>query len=566
MNEKYSRFNEIQILEAVERVAASGALGTGERLEKMLRYLVGEELAGRGDRIKGFSIATDVLGRDKTFDPQIDSIARAEMARLRKALELHYATDGKQEPFKIIVPKGSYRPEFTQVQMMEMNNPERSKLSYRDAVFVRRLVVVAATVAIAAGIIWLKPSSQENSVAAAIRPELNVLPVIVDSSTALAAGYAEGLQAELAARLSEQPWLTVLLPSKSSAIGDLVQASARTGSSYELDVRAQIVDGTYHLRAFLKSSGTGAIKWQRSYAGNYISQNAAKLVSELADEIAKDFGTPDGLIGREKVIRAAEKSFDSQVGEQAEKQFLCLVNARGYWRSYEPDIRKEAESCLSRLVADDPSFTDGRAALSILKTEDARRSTGSERIRHLDGARALLNVTSNEAQLPLTAKLALAACEGTRDNIIMIAGQLLARFPYDPASLADGGNKLGLAADDWIQSTALETKALAPAYSPDPWYPLSAVVRLMLDNKPKEALAVMSKVPQQKFITGHVTLLAIGGMLGDKQIIQSERHRLQELGIKNYEEALALVEGECWSDKVKQLYRNSIRLAATYRD
>lgn len=106
----YSREDEIRVLEALDQIVASGVLGGGERMPAMLRYRVREELAGRGDRIKSFSIATDVLGRDHSFDPQSDSIARAEMTRLRKAVEHYNATVGPGQLVRFTIPKGSYRP------------------------------------------------------------------------------------------------------------------------------------------------------------------------------------------------------------------------------------------------------------------------------------------------------------------------------------------------------------------------------------------------------------------------------------------------------------------------
>lgn len=78
----------------ITRLERSGALGTGGRLAALLRYLVAEELAGRGDRLKAYAIATEILGRGPDFDPQQDSIVRVEIARLRKALDLYFATQG----------------------------------------------------------------------------------------------------------------------------------------------------------------------------------------------------------------------------------------------------------------------------------------------------------------------------------------------------------------------------------------------------------------------------------------------------------------------------------------
>jgi adenylate cyclase len=55
-------------------------------------------LAGRGERIRGYSIATSVIGRDENFDPQIDPIRRIETGRLRRALEHYYLTEGRSDP------------------------------------------------------------------------------------------------------------------------------------------------------------------------------------------------------------------------------------------------------------------------------------------------------------------------------------------------------------------------------------------------------------------------------------------------------------------------------------
>ena len=108
---RLSRSDDIAVLEALDAIIASGALGGGERLPALLRYLllrylVTEELAGRGERIKAFAIATEVLGRGADFDPQLDSIARTEMARLRKVLDHVTASNSDAGQVRITIPKG----------------------------------------------------------------------------------------------------------------------------------------------------------------------------------------------------------------------------------------------------------------------------------------------------------------------------------------------------------------------------------------------------------------------------------------------------------------------------
>ena len=82
------------------------------RSRRFLSYIVDEALAGRADRIKAFTIATDVFGRSSDFDAHADPIVRLEAGRLRRALEQHYDGAGHDNPIVISVPKGAYVPVF----------------------------------------------------------------------------------------------------------------------------------------------------------------------------------------------------------------------------------------------------------------------------------------------------------------------------------------------------------------------------------------------------------------------------------------------------------------------
>lgn len=94
-------------------LAGSEAFRESPRLVQLLEHLVEETLAGRGHQLKAYSIALDVFGRDETFDPATDSIVRVQAARLRLALERHYALPGVGLGLTISLPKGSYTPQFT---------------------------------------------------------------------------------------------------------------------------------------------------------------------------------------------------------------------------------------------------------------------------------------------------------------------------------------------------------------------------------------------------------------------------------------------------------------------
>ena len=71
-----SSISHAEIRDCVQSILTSTDFDTSERNRRFLSYVVEETLAGRPDRIKAYSIATSVFGRDERFDPQVDSIVR----------------------------------------------------------------------------------------------------------------------------------------------------------------------------------------------------------------------------------------------------------------------------------------------------------------------------------------------------------------------------------------------------------------------------------------------------------------------------------------------------------
>ncbi|WP_287747794.1 hypothetical protein [Methylobacterium sp.] len=82
------------------------------KLASFLRFVVDEELAGQGNALKAYTIATQALGRGADFDPALDPSVRVEAGRLRRALEECYAQAGAELGVRIRIPVGAYRPHF----------------------------------------------------------------------------------------------------------------------------------------------------------------------------------------------------------------------------------------------------------------------------------------------------------------------------------------------------------------------------------------------------------------------------------------------------------------------
>src|SRR5262245_2096416 len=101
-----------QVRAALGRVVASSVFTASPRMQAFLRYVVEETLEGRGDEIKGYTLALEVFGRGNSFDPANDSVVRVEAARLRRTLAAYYGDEGVGDTIVIDVPKGGYVPAF----------------------------------------------------------------------------------------------------------------------------------------------------------------------------------------------------------------------------------------------------------------------------------------------------------------------------------------------------------------------------------------------------------------------------------------------------------------------
>lgn len=94
--------------EYVRKVLLSSTFHSSESLQKLLTYLAEHSFSDPPHPVKEYQIATEVLGRGPQFDPRVDSSVRVNVARLRSKLLEYYSIEGKDDPLRIEIPKGSY--------------------------------------------------------------------------------------------------------------------------------------------------------------------------------------------------------------------------------------------------------------------------------------------------------------------------------------------------------------------------------------------------------------------------------------------------------------------------
>ncbi len=94
----------------LRRVVGSPDFPASARNRAFLEYIVGREVAGEGESISAYAVATAVFGRSELFNSLLDPIVRIEAGKLRRDLETYYLRSGAGSPWRLTVPRGAYRP------------------------------------------------------------------------------------------------------------------------------------------------------------------------------------------------------------------------------------------------------------------------------------------------------------------------------------------------------------------------------------------------------------------------------------------------------------------------
>jgi TolB-like protein/Tfp pilus assembly protein PilF len=199
--EKAAQSNEHD-RQAIMREAGSitSAFANAPRLARLLRYLVDESLADRADSLKESVIAIAVFDRGSDYDPQLDSVVRVHIGRLRLRLLEYYSTHDAS--VRIEIPKGNYAPIFTFAEQHEKEvEGETAWRGWRTAV-----VVVAAL--LVTGIIWYTTSSSQRPVMSAA--SIAVLPFLNMSGNASMDYMGDSIADEITGSLAESNDLRVV--------------------------------------------------------------------------------------------------------------------------------------------------------------------------------------------------------------------------------------------------------------------------------------------------------------------------------------------------------------------
>ena len=101
-----------QVLEQLNRLLESHHFRNSRRYPPLLRFIVEETLAGRGEFLKERLLGIRVFDRPADYDTAVDPIVRVTIAEIRKRIAQYYHDEEHDAEIRIELLPGRYAPEF----------------------------------------------------------------------------------------------------------------------------------------------------------------------------------------------------------------------------------------------------------------------------------------------------------------------------------------------------------------------------------------------------------------------------------------------------------------------
>lgn len=514
-----------EVRAALGRVLASPDFSANDRRRAFLTYVVEETLAGRGDRLKGYAIATAVFGRGEAFDPQADPVVRLEAGRLRRDLDGYYAGDGRSDPLRISIPKGGYAPRFEAIPEAPAA-AEPGRVDAPPAVddgaapppvsraAPRRLRprtlaaagVLAALVLLAAAAIW---TGRKTPGAAVRGPAVALLPFRALDSSPDSGWLAAGLGETLARDLMRFPGFRVYLPAPASAGADDATPE-RVGYVVDGSVRAE--GDAFRVTAQLRDATTGRLLWSEAYDRAAEPGALIALEGALAEEISAALGQPYGPVAADLRQRADSPEVRSMAS------YLCVLRAFDYRRTFARGAAAPVLACLEEAVERDPGYSDAWAMLGWLHMDAGRftfdRDPEPEYAKAEAAARHALELDPDSI-LALGALSATAHYMGDYPLSVSLGRQAASLNPYDPETLAQLGWRLSVRGD-FVEGVPLLDRAIARTANPPAWYYHMIAVDLLLKGDYRAMLEVAQRAAREGSPFSEALVAIASAELGDR--------------------------------------------------
>jgi TolB-like protein/tetratricopeptide (TPR) repeat protein len=506
-----------EVRAGLNRILGSPQFPASERRREFLRFIVEEALAGRGDRLKGYSIALTVFQRDESFDANADPVVRLEARRLRRDLDSYYVDAGANDQVRISIPKGSYVPTFQwhekeafpaigdrhsekpttplsgHVDQVSDTNTARGRI-FRRVPIAAISIAAAAVLAVLAGWALLRETADSVQEKTIRGPAVVVMPFEALGTTDDTRFLARGIRSELVSNLFRFPGFRLYsLPPgvENSLTGSPVQVGRDLGVAYVVHGSVRNDPKEIQVSAQVINSASGQIIWTKSYTRQTDPQAMIAVQGDLASEIATAIAQPYG------VVKTDLKSHQTTPAVSDMQSYMCVLRAYSYRRSFSHAEFAPALQCLAQAVQRDPDYSDAWAMLGWLHVDAGRLGYTGDANRQAEFEKAL-QATSRAATLQPRSPLALKALGATYhylgryDDSERITREAAELNPNDPEVLAQLGWRLAVRGK-FEDGIPLLKRAIERTVSPPSWYYHLVAIDLYLKRDYPEMLKVAER-------------------------------------------------------------------------
>ncbi len=438
---------EPAIREQLERILSGPQFAASEGARRLLRFVVDETLAGRADRLKEYTLATEVLGRDASFDPKLSPAVRVEAGRLRQRLEHYYLTLGRDDPVLIELPRGGYVPRF---------ESSSDVLHLRDH--------------------FIEASKSLDASAGDFAPTLPGGPAIAVLPFENLGGegdrpFANGISIEILTALSRFREFRLLGRGTVFAHGgerDVARLRARLGANYVLSGSIRRDAERVRVHAELVSTTDGQALWVERFDRELTAGTMFEVEDEIATRVVTTIAPPHGVISRPEVAIARRKA------PERLHSYDCLMLFYDYTAHRSAERHGTVRTFVEAETREAPDVAALWAALSMLHIDTWRfgfnpvTSREAARAQGLAAARRAVGLDPRDAlgyHALFLAHFANSELKGFREA----GSRALELNPYNTDILADLGLHLTMC-DDWGRGLFLLRLALSLNPEPPDWY------------------------------------------------------------------------------------------------
>ncbi|WP_223429018.1 hypothetical protein [Tateyamaria pelophila] len=477
--------HEGDIREQLSTILASNDFDASQRNRNFLSYVVDELLAGRGDRVKAYNVATSVFGRSPDFDPQVDSIVRIEASRLRRSLKHYYLTSGCDDPIRFVLPKGTYVPTIESAKLPVSAQKQENKL----------------------------PSKPNQNFG--IKGPRIFVSLFEDEGVNLdCRDFAHDFMRNLIVGLTRFAGLCVFGSDTVVNFGsdaDREQIREELEADLLLFGSVSVTNDSFSVKAILADAKTGQYLWAETFHKQLRTETLIQARDEIADKVVRTLAQPYG------VVYSRVHHMDGPLPKHLQS-YEAVNRYYDFCRTYDVRLCDKLIAELERVVVEDPHYSEAHACLSQLYSNavrfnyDVRAFTSDPLQRALELADDSIEIAPSSNTAHHARGLACWYAGDTAGCIEALeTGHRL--NPNDTNTMAELGHRYALLAD-WDQAVPL----LEESYARNPGQRGEFRIGLSLyyysSGQYERALIEARKIGAQAQVYCHVMIAVSAAQLG----------------------------------------------------